>query len=161
MPFNKYRQKAKMKMVGTHLDVLINAYTVGGVTLQFPCKDILSLDDVSIIAPGYVVAPVSKLRNTVLVRVLCPDNPGFNIANHTHDILVAAGSGAGKALVWSTGADLNELAGAGGTILSGKASGVIATGVANSANMNQPGVELPNAVANSPFTVYGSAIGYN
>lgn len=162
MPNNKYRQKNHMRMVGASILVPANTYdSVTGVVIPLPCKDIISAEDVSVWNNGgYICEVLGKLRNSVIVSVRTPDNP-LNFASHTHDILVAAGSGAGKALMWSTGADLNEAAGAGGTIIgSGKTSGVVATALISTAPAPKNGGIGLTTAQNQAFTIYVQAPGY-
>lgn len=163
MPFNKYRQKCHMKMVSAVLNVGGNAYSQAArPQLIFPCKDILSIEDIQAWSDiGYKVEVITKVNGLVTVRVRVPGS-ATNLAAHSHDITVSAAAGTQPTKTGGT----NDICDGAGTTISAynavthKDSGVVPSSLANITNPITGGPELSTGV-NSAFNIYGLAIGYN
>jgi hypothetical protein len=161
-------------MVSTHTTVLLNTYDpatdLTRPALSFPCKDIISIDDVTVwCTDGYYARVSAKSRNAItgglqiVVRCYSPTNvTGLDAAGHAahaHDMISKLGKGSNAASAFTD--QFGDAAG-GFTIAGGSAAN---GGVQNAAAMAHAAAVATAGGAeinknNAQFTIYGTAVGY-
>jgi hypothetical protein len=171
--FKQMRSSGRQRMVSTHTTILGNAYDPASdltrPTLSFPCKDIISINDVTVWSDGgYTVRVSAKSKNAatgglqIVVRCYQPTNVTgpiiTNHAAHTHTVTTIAPAGGGVALKANGGIG-GSLDTAGGAMVgvAGVQNTLAAMAHAQAAAASG-GAELNKD--NNQFTIYGTAIGY-